>query len=147
MAGKTDLGELLSSLAPVLHPGEFVFASLPGTTWGDRTDLEPIAAVAEPEGLTLVVPRERAAAAGLPFDGLFRMITLSVHSSLEAVGLTAAVAAALTSQAISANVVAGYYHDHIFVPAGQAQAAIAALTRLSGSEPPVSSGREGDESC
>jgi len=60
-----------------------------------------------------------------------RQITLTVHSSLEAVGLTAAFATELTRHGISANVVAGYYHDHIFVGAGDAERAVAALQGLS----------------
>ena len=91
---------------------------------------EPVAAIVETEGLTLVLPRTRADAAGLGYDSVFRRITLEVHSSLDAVGLTAAFSAALTEQGISANVVAGYFHDHLFVQADAAGHAIAALEAL-----------------
>ncbi|WP_260563531.1 ACT domain-containing protein [Alteromonas sp. KS69] len=57
-------------------------------------------------------------------------MTCNVHSSLDAVGMTAVMSAALTQANISANVVAGYYHDHIFVPAGRADEAIAVLFEL-----------------
>ena len=90
-----------------------------------------MASFVEREGLTLVLPSEAAERASLAFEGVFRQITLSVHSSLEAVGLTAAVAAKLTAKGISANVIAAYYHDHIFVPADKAQAAFRALQEFS----------------
>jgi hypothetical protein len=80
--------------------------------------------------LTLVVRKETALAAGADFDGVFRMITLQVHSSLEAIGLTAAVAGVLAERGISANVIAGFHHDHVFVPATMADDAIAALSAM-----------------
>jgi hypothetical protein len=84
--------------------------------------------------LTLIVPLEAARQAGLPTEPAMRMITLDVHSSLEAVGLTAAFATALGSKGISANVVAAYYHDHIFVPAADAERAVAVLRALSAAQ-------------
>jgi hypothetical protein len=87
--------------------------------------------VREKEGLTLVVPRPLADARQLPYSGVFRCITLQVHSSLTAVGLTAAIASALTTHGISANVMAGYYHDHLLVPAESAEAALRSLQELS----------------
>jgi hypothetical protein len=77
--------------------------------------------------LTLILPKLQAEQAELDYEGLFRMITLNVHSSLEAVGLTAAVSKKLAERDISANVVAAYYHDHIFVQSSKADAALAAL--------------------
>lgn len=130
MAGVTDLQELLRSMSPELTEPEFVFCTVPGNI-GDFVSLNPIAFFVEREGLTLVLAREAAERASLPFEGVFRQITLSVHSSLEAVGLTAAVAAKLTAKGISANVIAAYYHDHIFVPADKAQAAFRALQEFS----------------
>ena len=84
----------------------------------------------EAEGLTLLIAPAEARALGLPDRPLFRRITLGVHSSLEAVGLTAAVSAALTEAGISANLVAAFHHDHVFVPADRAEAALACLRRL-----------------
>lgn len=130
MSGIVNLDKLLAAASPVLREEEFVFVTLPDGVYGQHADLRPVAAVTETEGLTLVVPRSRAQAAGLPFDGVFRMITLEVHSSLTAVGLTAAVAGALAARGISANVIAAFYHDHIFVPATQATQALAALSTL-----------------
>ena len=129
-AGETDLERLLHTMSPTLTQGEYVFCSLPGAGYGDHATLEPIAMMREAEGLTLVVPRARAEEAGIPFDGAFRCITLQVHSSLDAVGLTAAFAACLTDHGLSANVIAGYYHDHIFVQSAEAERALAALESL-----------------
>lgn len=85
----------------------------------------------EDEGLSLVVPREAAEASGLEASAPLRCITLRVHSSLAAVGLTAAVAQALADEGISANVIAGAHHDHVFVPAADAARALGALAALS----------------
>jgi hypothetical protein len=92
--------------------------------------VEPFATVREPEGLTIVLRQDDADRAGLPYDGEFAKITLRVHSALDAVGLTAAVSAALAARGVSANVIAGRHHDHVFVPADCARDAIDALSRL-----------------
>jgi uncharacterized protein len=123
-----DLSELLRALRPVLNDRTFVFASLPHDA--DASALEPLATFRENEGLTVVVDEERARLAGLSV--LFRAawITLTVHSDLQAVGLTAAVADALTRANISCNMIAAAYHDHLFVPVESARAAIEVLTSL-----------------
>jgi len=130
MSGITDLNTLLQSMQPQLLETEWVFYSVKGRL-GDYLALNPIATFMEPEGLTLVLEKLEAIKAGLVFEQTFCQITLSVHSSLEAVGLTAAVAAKLTAKGISANVIAAYYHDHIFVPSAKASAALIALQELS----------------
>ncbi len=130
MSGITNLRTLIASLQPKLHDAEYVFVTRPGAKYGDGVELNPIAAVQESEGLTLVVRKETALAAGADFDGVFRMITLQVHSSLEAIGLTATVAGVLAERGISANVIAGFHHDHVFVPATMADDAIAALSAM-----------------
>ncbi|MDB4778186.1 ACT domain-containing protein [bacterium] len=130
MSGITDLETLLASMNPVLIPGEFVFVSRLNANYGEGSELNPIAAFEENEGLTLIVPRSRADEVSESYQGVFRMITLQVHSSLEAVGLTAAVADALAKQSISANVVAAFYHDHIFVPLARAEDAMVVLKDL-----------------
>ena len=92
--------------------------------------LDPIATVREDEGLTLVVSQAEADAAGLSYEAPQAWITLRVHSSLAAVGMTAAVSAALTQEGISCNVVAAVHHDHIFVPlerGAEARQVLAAL--------------------
>lgn len=126
MTGETDLQRLLSTMRPALQPGEYVF------TTADRPPdgVEPVVLVREPEGLTLVVTRQQADAHGLAYDFVAAMITLQVHSALDAVGLTAAVAHTLAEHGISCNVVAGYFHDHLFVPHDRGEVAVALLTGL-----------------
>ncbi|MBY8143764.1 ACT domain-containing protein [Vibrio fluvialis] len=130
MAGITELQVLLQSMQPELIDEEVVFCSVSGDLQ-DYLELKPLAMFHEREGLTLVLSKVTAQTHGLAFDGSFQQITLNVHSSLEAVGLTAAVSAALTQQEISANVIAAYYHDHIFVPTQRANDALNALKALS----------------
>ncbi|MEZ8735948.1 MULTISPECIES: ACT domain-containing protein [unclassified Vibrio] len=130
MAAITDLDLLLKSMSPELIDGSYVFCTVGGGL-ADYVQLNPISTFREKEGLTLVLKEEVATKAQLNFDGVFSLITLSVHSSLEAVGLTAAFATKLGSYGISANVVAGYYHDHIFVQKDKAEAAMSALKEFS----------------
>ncbi|TQQ46136.1 ACT domain-containing protein [Vibrio cholerae] len=130
MSGITGLDELLRSMSPKLMESEFVFCTVSGVL-ADYVDLNPVAMFIESEGLTLVLEKSVAENAGLSFDGTYSQITLTVHSSLEAVGLTAAVASKLASKGISANVIAAYYHDHIFVQSGKAEAAVSALEEFS----------------
>ena len=127
MTGETDLGIMLSTLSPQLMDGDYVFCTFPNATYGDHLELEPIASFDEREGLTLIVSKARADQRGLSYASVFRGITLTVHSSLDAVGLTAAFSAKLTEHGISANVVAGFYHDHIFVQQEDAANAMSAL--------------------
>lgn len=116
MSGITDLDELLRSMSPKSMESEFVFCTVSGVL-ADYVDLNPVATFIESEGLTLVLEKSVAETTGLSFDGTYSQITLTVHSSLEAVGLTAAVASKLASKGISANVIAAYYCDHIFFKA------------------------------
>jgi hypothetical protein len=129
MVGETDLSKLLTAMSPALLPDEYVFCTVQGE-YGDFRELSPIATFREAEGLTLVVQKSAALAGKLPFESVFRAITLTVHSSLDAVGLTAAVASKLAEKGISANVIAAYYHDHIFVQAEKAAAALDALAEF-----------------
>ena len=131
MGSPTDLPTLLAALQPVLDGGPFVFVSLPGASYGDGVAYEPVAAIHEAEGLTLILSQARAEAAALAFEGTFHRITLQVHSSLAAIGLSAAVAGALAEKGISANIVAAYHHDQVFVPEERAEEALAVLVALS----------------
>ncbi len=125
-AAVTDLGELIRSMRPELLDGELVYCTVAAVPPG----LEAVVTVRESEGITLVLPADRAAEAGLTGTFRCRQITLRVASALTAVGLTAAVATALTADGISCNVVAGYHHDHLFVPVDDADRAMAALDAL-----------------
>lgn len=133
MAAITDLDVLLKSMSPELIEGNYVFCTVDGAL-ADYIQLDPIATFREKEGLTLVLAEGAALHAQLDFDCVFSLITLSVHSSLEAVGLTAAFATKLGSYGISANVIAGYYHDHIFVQKDKADEAMSALREFSEAE-------------
>lgn len=128
MSGETDLGKLLKSARPVLHPDEFVFCSV-----DDAAGIDALCTFREPEGVTVICPRSEAERRALPFTFRCRMITLSVQSSLEAVGFLAAIAAELTRQGIAVNAVSAYYHDHLFVPVADAARALAALQAASAS--------------
>ncbi|MEU1123345.1 ACT domain-containing protein [Streptomyces sp. NPDC005899] len=128
MTGKRDLRELLHTMRPELNPGRYVFTTVAGGAVPDG--VRPVVTVSETEGLTLVVPEPEAAAAGLGYDFVAGWITLRVHSALDAVGLTAAVALALTDAGVSCNVVAGYHHDHLFVPYARASEALEVLEVL-----------------
>ncbi|CAE6704219.1 MULTISPECIES: ACT domain-containing protein [Paraburkholderia] len=124
----SDLSVLLKTLEPALNPGVFVFASVK-----DGHAIDPaviVASIREPEGLSVITSEADAAISGL--NPLFKCawITLTVNSALEAVGLTAAFATALGRSGISCNVVAGAYHDHIFVPLESAQTAMHVLHQL-----------------
>lgn len=121
-----DLGVLLREMQPALRDGDYVFCCVPPQEAKDHI-ASALCLFREEEGVTLILERSYAEGAGLRFGPVMRCITLTVHSALEAVGLTAAVSAALTRHGISANVVAAYHHDHIFVPAADAERALLAL--------------------
>jgi hypothetical protein len=126
MAGETDLARMLAQLEVERRPGTFVFVA------GDWPTLAPAAAarIDEDEGVTLVVSADEAHAAGVPAEPEFAWLTLTVHSSLEAVGLTAAFSRALADAGIPCNVLAGYHHDHLLVPSHQADQATQTLKTL-----------------
>ena len=130
MSGGTDTASLLADTDPTLSAVEVVFCSFPNAAVADKAFLDPIGCFEEPEGLSLIITRQVAEAHGIPFSVVLQGITLNVHSSLEAVGLTAAVAGRLTQHGISANIVASYYHDHVFVPVADAERALAVLRTL-----------------
>ncbi|MGA5410254.1 ACT domain-containing protein [Streptomyces lavendulocolor] len=128
MSAERDLTRLVAGMRPELNRGRFVFVSVEGTAV--PPGLHPVVTVAESEGLTLVVPQEEADTASLPYDYVAGWITLRVHSALDAVGLTAAVARQLADAGLSCNVVAGFHHDHLFVEHARAGEALTALRRL-----------------
>lgn len=130
LAGETDLEKLLSSIAATVLNGDYVFCTLKNAGYGDHKELEPLATFTEAEGLTVIILKNRADEYGLRYESVFKCITLTVHSSLDAVGLTAAVSAKLARHGISANVIAAYHHDHIFIQAERTEQALAALSEL-----------------
>jgi hypothetical protein len=124
--GETDLAKMLATLAVERRPGVFTFVAVRVPTPGLLATAH--AMVKEGELTTLVLPVEAAERAGLPVTVEMAWLTLTVQSSLEAVGLTAAFSAALTEVGISCNVLAGYHHDHLLVPVERVADAIEALT-------------------
>lgn len=123
-----DLDRLLAQMEPVLNPGRYAFVAVP-----EGVALDPgriVASVREPEGLSAIVPEQDALELGLQVAFVAAWITLTVHSDLAAVGLTAAFSRALADAGIGCNVVAGIRHDHLFVPFDQAQQALDALRAL-----------------
>jgi len=134
MTGETDLKKLLQGMKPRRNEGEFVFCTIESTQ--HPYALEPLCLFQEQEAVTVILTKDQADEASLLYSGTFAWITLTIHSALEAVGLTAAVSTALTDVNISCNVVAAYYHDHIFVPVKDAQQAMDVLEKLSKQETP-----------
>jgi len=128
MPGKTNLSELLKTMRPKLNDGEYVFCTIAPTQTIDQKYI--IGSFKEAEGLTVILEKKVADELNLNYSYVSSWITLTVHSSLEAAGLTAAFSNALAKEGISCNVVAAYYHDHIFVDKKDADKAIKALKKL-----------------
>lgn len=129
MAGEKNLNKLLQNLNPRLNPGNFVFCQVPMDY--DLGNEKTLAHFLEREGKTLVLEQAVADKLHLTYNVVWAWITLEVHSSLEAVGLTAAVATALTAKNISCNVIAAFYHDHLFIKESDAELALGVLRELS----------------
>jgi hypothetical protein len=129
MSGERGLDGLLRSMQPVLHEPVYVFITLPRRAPVPK-GLDPVMTFREGEGTTLIIARETAVAAGL--DGIFpcRMITLNVHSSLEAVGFLAVITQRLAQAGMAVNPVSAFHHDHLFVPEERAEEALATLLAL-----------------
>jgi len=128
MAAMTDLDEMLRALKVGRHtePVTFVHRQAPEVL-GDGI----LAEVVEPEGVTVVITVAEAERRGWPVEFVAAWLTLELHGALEAVGLTAAVSTALAAEGIPCNVIAGYFHDHLLVPADRADDAMAAIDALS----------------
>lgn len=129
MPGETDLNKLLGSMAPELMPGVFVFATLPPGA-PRPAGIDPVMLFREREGETLILREDEANAAFLSSIFPSRMITLNVHSALDAVGFLAAITGRLAAAGMGVNPVSGYFHDHLFVPADRATEAMAVLTAV-----------------
>lgn len=128
MSGELDLNELLRTLSAQLVEGVYVFVTLP-----DGSVPEDIACrmvFREAEGTTLILLKTEAETFGLDYEFPCRMITLDVHSSLEAVGFIARIASELARHDMGVNPVSGFYHDHLFVPDGREQDAMRILERM-----------------
>ena len=124
MPAITDLQQLLSTMEPVLHPAPYGYAVT------ETLVPDTFATVAEDEGPTVIAPHAALQAVGVDAGAEWARISLTVHSDLAAVGLTAAFAQALADRGISTNVVAGFHHDHLFVPWLRRHDAMTALQEL-----------------
>ena len=129
MTGETDLKKLLATMTPELLPGVYVFVTLAPSA-GRPEGLDSMMTFREREGVTLIVTEDAARAAGLTASFPCRMITLNIHSSLEAVGFLAAITAQLAAAGMGVNPVSAFYHDHLFVPVERAEEAMDLLRNL-----------------
>jgi hypothetical protein len=129
MTGEANLETLLKSMKPEMQEGIFVFCSIPEGKEIPAA-LRPVHVFREREGTALIVRREEAETARLPHQFASRMITLTVQSSLEAIGFLAAITARLATAGISVNAVSAFYHDHLFVPEHRADEALHLLQTM-----------------
>ena len=123
---------MIRGMAPVLDPETWHFVTVSDVSVIAGTS--PLATFVEEEGLSLILSDTDAEASGLPTDMPMARITLTVHSALDGVGLTAAVATALADAGIPCNMVAAFHHDHAFVPLADAPRALAILKALADAE-------------
>ena len=128
MSGETDLDVLLASMTARLVDGVFVFATLTDSSL--PIGLKPRMIFQEEEGTTLILLQSEAEAYGIDFEFPCRMITLNVHSALEAVGFIARIATELAAKGMGVNPVAGFYHDHLFIPLGREQDALEVISDI-----------------
>jgi hypothetical protein len=122
-----DLNELVRNMQPRLSHQVLTFCVIPNDS---PVPNGAIGYFTEPEGISIIIPVEEAQNAGLSIGFLAEWVTLEVQSDLSAVGLTSVVSTALAKAGISCNIVAGYHHDHLFVPAGKGKEALEVLQEL-----------------
>ena len=129
MTGEKDLVILLKTMKPKQNMGDFVFCTVNSLA---TIDFEHIILIfKEDEGYTIILKKETADNLKLKYSFVASWITLTIHSSLEAVGLTASFSKALSDEGISCNVIAAYHHDHLFVDKKDTNKAMDILNRFS----------------
>jgi uncharacterized protein len=128
MSGETNISILLKTMAPKLNTGDYVFCIINTLDVIDKEEIKGL--FKEDEGWTVILKKELADKLNLNYSYIAACITLTVNSSLEAVGLTAAFSVALAKAGISCNVIAAYYHDHIFVGKADTDKAMKVLEQL-----------------
>lgn len=117
-------------MKPRLIAGRFVFCTIPKGKDSKLKD-KAILVFREKEGTTIILEKKIADGNYLAYNGIWAMITLSVHSDLNAVGFLAAITNKLAAKGISVNAVSAYYHDHLFVPFERAKETINLLDEFS----------------
>ena len=129
MSGEKKLEILLKTMKPKINLGEFVFCEVKNL---EKINLsEIVMTFREEESITIIAQKEIADKLNLKYSFIASWITLTIHSSLEAVGLTAAFSKALSENGISCNVVAAFYHDHIFVDKKDTEKTMEILNKFS----------------
>jgi hypothetical protein len=122
--------DMISGMTPAPQTGDFVFITTDDSAVVARITPLAIASFKEAEGMSMIVTVEVAKEAGFEIGSPMRCITLNVYSSLDGVGLTAAVSAALGDASIPCNMVSAFHHDHVFVPSAMCDRAMEILTDL-----------------
>ncbi len=122
--------QMLARMNPLLGEDEFAFCATNDPGLAARAQVSALGWFNEDEGTSLILERGVATRLGFDVDLPMRRIVLTVKSALDGVGLTTAVSAALSAAAIPCNMVAAYRHDHVFVPSGMAERALAILEAL-----------------
>ena len=129
MSGERDIATLFANMKAVLREEVFVFVTIANGRIPDG--LTPQMQFCEPQGMTLIITKEQAEGHHLHYDFASHMITLDIHSSLEAVGFMAHISGKLAEAGIPVNPVAGFYHDHLFVPVDKSKQAMMVLAQIS----------------
>jgi len=132
MSGFKELSYLLKNMKPTHVPGSYIFASVSENTL-KKLGSTPLLVFREDEGITVIVSKEIAQEFSLSLGSIWGLITMTVHSDLEAVGFLAKITSVLAEAGITANTVSAYYHDHIFVPLERVEESLSLLKNLSNS--------------
>jgi len=122
--------DMISGMTPTVRSGIYVFISTEDPTLVASLTSQAISTFEEEEGISMLISVDLARKSGFSVDQPMSCITLNVYSSLEGVGLTAAVSTALGDNSIPCNMVAAFHHDHVFVPSEMCDRAMEVLTSL-----------------
>ena len=132
MKGESNLKKLIMNMKPVAIPGEYVFCTIKENQLGDVKN--PLLVFRESEGVTAIISKAVAERNGILYDSIWGLISLTIHSDLEAIGFLSVITTHLANAGISVNVVSAYFHDHLFVPYDRVNEAVTLLSELSDSE-------------
>lgn len=130
MVGIQNLDQLMKSMNPELVEDDFIFCSVSEKQLA-ALKVKPLMTFKEKEGMTLILHRKDADLSSIDYEGIWTLITLTVHSDLAAVGFLARITSTLAKEGISVNVASAYYHDHLFIPKEKSKEAMKILKKLS----------------